>query len=251
MLVIQALRQTTASCVQKTTNTTANITEIGFLYFAYQKMLSSILQYTGTTPAVCVQITPNIAGIFFMYFTLQKMLSLLSLVRETLGPLGTNGCHDWVQMWHGTFRLFNQSQTSMEGPIPNLDSIFQFDPTYPSQNRSLFSDGTWNTELWLVDTEKRSHPRSGLHSIGTKRPYCFPDPNTINTRVRLQTSVYIDNFDSPYKSIYREWSIYLNRFYSIQIIYAEYFISLTINISHDIMPCIIFSPAHYFQPSPA
>ena len=94
MLVIQALRQTTASCVQKTTNTTANIAEIGFMYFAYQKMLSSILQYTGTTPAVCVQITPNIAGIFFMYFTLQKMLSLLSLVRETLGPLGTNGCHD-------------------------------------------------------------------------------------------------------------------------------------------------------------
>ena len=64
------------------------------------------------------------------------------LVWETIVPFGTNGCQDGVQIWHGTFCLFIQTEASMEGPILNLDSIYNFDSTYPSQNRSPFSDGT-------------------------------------------------------------------------------------------------------------
>ena len=62
-------------------------------------------------------------------------------------------------------------------PIYNLTQ-----PTHPKYES--FSDGTRNTELWLEDTEKRSHPRSGLLPIGTKRPYFFTDPNTIKYKGR-------------------------------------------------------------------
>ena len=57
---------------------------------------------------------------------------LSRLVWETIGPFGTNGCHDGVHICDGTLRLFNQSQASMEGPITDLDSI-TIDPSYPSK----------------------------------------------------------------------------------------------------------------------
>ena len=61
-------------------------------------------------------------------------------------------------------------------PIYNLTQ-----PTHPKYES--FSDGTRNTELWLVET-KKSHPGFELISIGTKLPYSFPDHNTIKYKGR-------------------------------------------------------------------
>ena len=88
---------------------------------------------------ICL-LVPSDNTIYILWKSVIYMQILV--VWETIGPFGTNGCRVGVRIWDGTFSLFNQSQASMEGPIPNLDSIFEFDPTYPSQNMSLFADGT-------------------------------------------------------------------------------------------------------------
>ena len=87
---------------------------------------------------------------------------LLTEVSELIGLFGSNGCHDGVQFWDGIFWLFNQLQTSMEGPIPNLDSIYNFTRPLHPKYEGLFS-------VVIGGNRKRSHPRSELLSIGTTR----------------------------------------------------------------------------------
>ena len=62
-----------------------------------------------------------------------------------------------------------------------LDSIYNLTrPTHPKIG-VFFQMGPEIQSCDWWTQKKRSHPRSGLLSIGTKRPYCFPDPksNTI------------------------------------------------------------------------
>ena len=104
-----------------------------------------------------------------------------------MGPFGTNGCHDGVQIWHGTFRLFNQSQASMEGPIPNLDSIYNL--TRPTHHKIgvFFQMGP---EIQSCDwwTQKKG-PMPDLDSIPLvpKGPIVSQTLIQLNTRVGLQT----------------------------------------------------------------
>ena len=52
---------------------------------------------------------------------------------------------------------------------------------------SYIGMGQGNANIWLAI---RSHPagESLLRPFGRNKSYCFPDPNTINTRVWFQTT---------------------------------------------------------------
>ena len=41
--------------------------------------------------------------------------------------------------------------------------------------------------------KKREHPRSGLISIGIKRPYCFPNPDTIKYKGWAQDQLIVND----------------------------------------------------------
>ena len=136
-----------------------------------------------------MQAFPQILAERFVIFdspAFRYFLKPVILVWETIGHFGTNGCPDGVQIWHGTFHLFNQSQASMKGPIQNLDFNLQFDPTYPFQIGVFFQMGPEIQSCEWLTQKKGPIPDLDSFPLEPKGPIVSQNLTRLHTRVRLQ-----------------------------------------------------------------